>query len=56
MPSNNIVTNNKTVNIKNDKNIYKSFDSMNDLKSVFSHYDPKTGRNVTTENKLKNKE
>lgn len=26
---------------------------MNDLKSTFTHYDPKTGKNVPTENKLK---
>ena len=25
---------------------------MNDLKSVYSHYNPKTGRNEITENKL----
>lgn len=26
---------------------------MNDLKSTFTHYDPKTGKNVPTENILK---
>lgn len=30
--------------------------AMNDLKSVYTHYDPKTGRNVATENKLRSDE
>lgn len=35
-----------------DKYIGSSY-KMNDLSSVYTHYDPKTGKNVPTENKIK---
>ena len=38
--------------MKEDKPTY----CMNDLKSVFTHYDPKLGRNVPTENKINKEE
>lgn len=41
----------KIVEMKSSGN-YKERYKMNDLSSVFSHYDPKTGKNVATENKL----
>ena len=41
----------KIVEMKSSGN-YKERYKMNDLSSVFSHYDPKTGKNVITENKL----
>ena len=41
----------KIVEMKSSGN-YKERYKMNDLSSVFSHYDQKTGKNAATENKL----
>lgn len=41
----------KTVKVESSAN-YKERYKMNDLGSVFSHYDSKSGKNVITENKL----
>lgn len=39
------------VNIKQELKYTLRYEK-NDLKSVFTHYDPKTGKNVVTPNKL----
>ena len=44
---------NNLQNIDYSKYIGKKY-KMNDLSSVYTHYDTETGRNVATENKLKN--
>lgn len=41
----------KTVEMESSSD-YKERYKMNDLSSVYTHYDPKTGKNVATENKL----
>lgn len=51
-----IISNRAPVVINCDKNIKPMDYTNNDLKSVYSHYDPITGKNVITDNVLRGEE
>lgn len=42
-----------TIDEKRNKYVIKTYYAMNDLGSVYTHYDPKLGINVPTENIIK---
>lgn len=46
-----IISRNNCICFYNDNTNNNRYE-MNDLKSVYSHYNPKTGKNEITENKL----
>lgn len=47
-----IITNKKALNLSDINSIKPMNYKMNDLGSVFTHYNKKLGKNVPTENKL----